>query len=93
MLVMQRVIEPAKGRVLVKLGASDYGDIPVPPKDFDSSSYGVIVKVNPEDEHDYGHWVGRVGYWKKFKDDLRLPEEDKLVLMPINDVDGTSYEE
>jgi hypothetical protein len=93
---MTRVIEPAKGRVLVKLGASLYGDIPVPPKDYDSSTYGLIIKVNPEDEKEYGKWVGRIGYWKLYKDDLKISDElggDKIAVIPISDVDSTSYEE
>lgn len=93
---MTRVNEPTKGRVLVKLGASDFGDIPVPPKDYDSSTYGLIIKVNPEDEEEYGKWIGRIGYWKKFKDDLKISDEiggEKLAVILIDDVDNTSYEE
>lgn len=93
---MQRVIEPVKGRILVKLGASEYGNIPVPEKTYDSVTSGEIIKINPEDEHDYGNWVGRTGHWKQFKDDLRvatLPTGEKLAIILISDVDGTSHEE
>lgn len=93
---MQRVIEPAKGRLLVKLGASPYGDIPVPPKDYDSVTYGTIIKLHPDDMKEYGHWIGRVGYFKLYMDDLKVTDElggDKLSLIAIDKIDGTSYEE
>jgi len=93
---MTRVIEPAKGRVLVKLGASAYGEIPVPPKDYDSITYGLIVKVSEEDEKEYGNWVKKIGYWRKYKDDMRvevIEGGDSLALIDIIDIMGTSYEE
>lgn len=93
---MTRVIEPAKGRVLVKLGASNYGDIPVPPKDYDSITYGLIVRVNEQDKEEYGAWVNKIGYWRQFKDDMRVEVSEggeSLALVDINDIMGTSYEE
>lgn len=93
---MTRVIEPTQGRVLVKLGVSEYGNVPVPPKDYDSITYGVILKVHPNDEKEYGFLIGRTGHWKKFMDDLRiegLVGEEKLALIPIDKIDGTSYDE
>lgn len=93
---MTRVIEPLPGRVLVKLGVSAYGDIPVPPKDYDSLMEGIIIKVSRPDEEIYGYLVGRIGHFKKYKDDLVVgttAEGGKLALIPIQDIDGTSYEE
>lgn len=93
---MTRVVEPTKGRILVKLGVSEYGDIPVPPKDYDSITWGLIVKVHPDDEKEYGKWVGKFGHWKKFMDDLRIDSvvgNETLALIPIDKVDGLSYEE
>jgi hypothetical protein len=92
---MTRVIVPVKGRILVQLGASEWGDIPVPEKTFDSVTNGVVIKVHPDDEKEYGDWVGEQAYWKLYKDDLRvatLPDGGKLAIILISDIDGTSYE-
>lgn len=96
MLFMTRVIEPTRGRILVKLGVSNFGDIPVPPKDYDSIIEGVILKVNPEDEKKYGHWVNQVGYWRKFMDDMRvatLSDGSQLAIVDIDKVMGIAHEE
>ena len=93
---MTRVIEPTKGRVLVKLGVSEYGDIPVPPKDYDSITWGLIIKLNSEDEKQYSSWVGKYGHWKKYMDDLRIGEmagKETLALIEISKIDGISWEE
>jgi len=92
---MQRVIEPQEGRVLVRLETSEYGAIPVPEKTYDSVTSGTILSVNEKDKDSYGYLVGKIGYWKLYKDDLRvgvLPTGEKLALILINDIDGTSEE-
>lgn len=97
---MQRVIEPEKGRVLVKLDTSEYGDVPVPEKTYDSVVSGEIIKTSKYDKTWYGkrkykHLIGRKGYWRLYKDDLRvarLPSGEKLALILIKDIDGTSEE-
>lgn len=92
---MQRVIEPEEGRVLVRLDTSEYGAIPVPEKTYDSVTSGVILSVNEKDKEKYDYLVGRKGYWKLYRDDLRvavLPTGEKLALILINDIDGTSKE-
>jgi len=93
---MQRIIEPEKGRVLVKLGVSKYGAVPVPEKTYDTVNEGEIIEVNPIDRKEWGYLVGRIGYFKDYKDELRvvtLPTGEKLALIPINDIDGTSYDD
>lgn len=93
---MTRVIEPTKGRVLVKLGASNYGDIPVPPKDYDSITYGLIIKVNELDKEQCGEWLNKIGYWRQYKDDMKVEVTEggeSLALIDINDVMGISHEE
>jgi len=92
---MTRVIEPTQGRVLVKLGVSEYGNIPVPPKDYDSITWGLIVKVNPADK-EYSGWVGKFGHWRRFKDDMRVDfssGNENFALVDIIDIMGISYEE
>ena len=93
---MTRVIEPTKGRVLVKLGVSEYGDIPVPPKDYDSITWGLIVKLHPDDVKEYGHWVNKFGHWRKFMDDMRVDfssGSENFALVDIDKIMGISYEE
>lgn len=85
-----------KGRVLVKLGTSEYGDIPVPPKDYDSITYGEIVGVCPEEKAEYGYLVGRTGHWRRYLDDMRVAVIDggeSLALIDIKDIMGTSHDE
>ena len=92
---MQRVIEPEQGRVLVKLGTSKYGDVPVPEKSYDTVNEGEIVAVNPDDEELYSRLVGRTAFFRDYKDELRvgeLPTGEKLALILINDIEGTSPE-
>lgn len=91
---MQRVITPEQGRVLVKLDTSEYGEVPVPEKTYDSVTSGTILAIN-ENDVDYQYLVGRKGYWRLYKDDLRvakLPTGEKLALILIKDIDGTSEE-
>lgn len=91
---MTRVIEPEQGRVLVKLAVSEYGAIPVPEKTYDSVTSGLIISINPKDS-DYSYLLGRKGYWRLYKDELRvgtLPTGEKLALILISDIDGTSQE-
>lgn len=91
---MTRVIEPVSGRILVKLGVSEYGDIPVPEKTYDSITYGEILKVHPDDNID--SWVGMTGHWRLYMDDLRvatLPTGEKLALILLDKVDGISHDD
>lgn len=92
---MQRVIQPQEGRVLVRLDTSEFGAIPVPEKTYDSVTSGAILSVNSKDEDKYGYLVGKRGYWRLYKDELRvgvLPTGEKLALILINDIEGTSEE-
>lgn len=92
---MTRIIEPEKGVVLVKLGVSEYGDIPVPPKDHDSLTWGEVVSINKEDRDDYSYLLGRRAHWRKYKDDLRIDAkvgDSILCLIEIKDILGTSYD-
>lgn len=94
MYIMQRVIEPEEGRVLVRLETSEYGAIPVPEKTYDSVTSGTILSINPKDK-DKEYLVGRKGYWKLYMDDLRvgtLPTGEKLALILISNIEGTSRE-
>lgn len=81
--------------MLVRLETSEYGAIPVPEKTYDSVTSGIILSVNSNEESEYGYLIGRKGYWKLYKDDLRvgtLPSGEKLALIQINDIEGTSEE-
>ncbi len=89
---MTRIIEPTKGNILAKLSTSEYGDIPVPEKDYDSITWGTVVATNEEDKEEYGYLLGRQAYWRRFKDDCRIADEKTLVLIEINDILGSSYE-
>jgi len=91
---MQRVITPEQGRVLVKLDTSEYGEVPVPEKTYDSVTSGTILAIN-ESDTDHQYLVGRRGYWRLYKDELRVAKLDtgeKLALILINDIEGTSEE-
>jgi len=93
---MTRVIEPSVGTVLVKLAVSEHGDIPVPEKNHDSITNGTILAVHPDDKEKYGDLVGRTGYWRLYKDDLRIDARvgaEKLCLIEIKDILGSSYED
>jgi len=85
-------IEPMAGTVLAKLSTSEFGDIPVPEKQHDSMTWGKVLAVNGYDLEIYGYLEGRVAYWRKYKDDARIPGEDRLVFIEIKDILGTSYE-
>jgi hypothetical protein len=93
---MTRVIEPEKGRVLVKLGVSKYGNVPVPEKTYDTVNEGEIIAVNEIDRESWGYLVGRTGHFKDYMDDLRvatLPTGKKLALIRIDNIEGTSYDD
>lgn len=86
-------IEPMPGTVLVELAVSDYGDIPLEQKAYDSVTMGKILGVHPDDKEKWGYLVGRTGFWSKFKDDSRvLGVDKKLSLIEIKDIKGTAYE-
>jgi len=93
-VIMQSMtsIEPMAGTVLVKLATSEFGDIPVPEKQHDSMTWGQVLLVNKFDHEIYGFLEGRMAYWRKYKDDARIPGKDKLVFIEIKDILGTSYE-
>lgn len=81
--------------MLVRLDTSEFGAIPVPEKTYDSVTKGIILSVNSKDENEYGYLVGKRGYWRLYKDELRvgeLPTGEKLALILINDIEGTSEE-
>lgn len=78
------------GTVLCR-AESEFDNIPVPEKDYDSMTWGTILAVNKNDEADYGFLVGRQAHWRKFKDDCRVGKND--VLIEIKDILGSSYEE
>lgn len=82
-----------KGVILAKLSTSEYGDIPVPEKDYDSITWGTVLAVHPEDETQYGYLLGRQAHWRKYKDDARIAGEKTLVLIEIKDILGSSYDE
>lgn len=84
-------IEPMPGTVLVQLAESEYGNIPVPVKSHDSLTWGQVVSVNEDDVIACGFLRGRVAYWRKYKDDARIPNT-KLALIEIKDILGSSYD-
>jgi hypothetical protein len=86
------IIEPSDGVVLVELAASNYGDFQLPEKSYDSISYGVIVAISPVPGL-AKDWIGRTAYWRMYKDDCRLTDDNdrKLALIEIKDILGTSY--
>ena len=90
--------EPEPGIALVKL-IPKYSGIKAPEKSYDSIMEGEIIKVG-YDAKEYGvdkepklvstkaYLVGRIGYWRQFKDDLRLT--DDYAFIEIRDILGTS---
>lgn len=80
-------IEPADGVVLVKLSTSEFGDIPVPEKAHDSMTHGIIVAVSRDNSILQEH-IGKLAFWRKFKDDARIPGKEKLVLIEVKDILG-----
>lgn len=90
-IMLLMIIRPREGVVLVKLAASNYGDIPMPEKSYDSITNGVIVATNPKDtESDFQ--VGDSGFWRLYKDDCRVTgdNDEKLALINITDILGTA---
>lgn len=85
------IVEPEPGVILVRLATSEFGDVPVPEKAHDSMTHGTVVAINPENK-DRAYLMGRTAYFRKYKDDARLFEDNKLALIEIKDVLGTSYE-
>ena len=79
--------EPEPGNALVNL-VPTYGDVPVPPKSYDSLTAGEILAVHPNDK-DKQYLVGRIGHWAQFKDDVRL--EGNIAFVPLKDILGSSY--
>lgn len=82
--------EPEPGTVLVKLAESEFGNIPVPTKAYDSLTWGLVVKLNSADTTKT-YLENRIAYWRKYKDDARVPET-KFALIEIKDILGSSYE-
>lgn len=86
---MSTIIEPADGVVLAKLSTSEFGDIPIPEKAHDSMTYGVIVKVPKGAGME--NRIGQTAFWRKYKDDARIPGKDKLVLIEQKDILGYAH--
>lgn len=82
-----------RGIVLAELALSEFGDVPVPEKDHDSITWGTVVAINREDEEEYKYLLGRKAHWRRYMDDCRIPENKQLVLIEIDKILGTSYEE
>lgn len=82
-----KIIEPSPQVILVKL---DVGTIPGPEKLHNTYTSGLVVAVNDQDKESLGYLVGRIAYWRGFKDDCRLP--DKMALIDLKDILGSSYE-
>jgi len=85
-------IAPMEGTVLVQLSTSEFGDIPVPEKQHDSMTWGKVIGVNPADDK-YVFLLNKTAYWRKYKDDARVPGEQKLVFIEIKDILGVSFEQ
>jgi co-chaperonin GroES (HSP10) len=83
------IIEPMRGTVLVELGTSEWGDIPVPEKSHDSLTWGKVVAVNEDDKEAYGFLQNRNAHWRKYKDDARV--DNNYAFIEIKDILGTSY--
>lgn len=88
---MSTVITPMPGVALVQLGASEFGNVPVPEKAHDSMTSGIVVGMNPSDSN-WKDLMGKTIYYRKFKDDARINGKDKLVLIEISDILGSSYD-
>jgi hypothetical protein len=88
MTVMNKY-SPQPGNALVRL-ILDYGAIKVPTKSYDSIMRGKIIAINEDDTDNYIHIVGKIGHWRQFKDDLRLPENHAFI--ELKDILGTSEE-
>ncbi|MDE1829390.1 MAG: hypothetical protein KGI25_03605 [Thaumarchaeota archaeon] len=90
-----KILEPMQGSVLVELGISEFGDIPVPTKDHDSMTWGRVIAVNEEDK-DFEFLIDRIAFWRKYKDDARVPdtiaEGKRYVWIEIKDILGTANE-
>ena len=88
-------IKPFPGVVLVELDASNYGNIPMPEKSYDSITEGTVIAVAEKDEEEWGYLVGHKVHYPKFKDDcpVKNPENRKLNLIPLKDIYGSSYTE
>jgi co-chaperonin GroES (HSP10) len=89
------ILEPESGSVLVELGISEFGNIPVPEKQHDSMTWGKVIAVNEMDT-DKEYLIGRIAFWRKYKDDARVPdaiaEGKRYVWIQIEDILGTAYE-
>ena len=82
-------IYPEPGVVLVQLAVSKYGDIPVVDKPHNSVTFGTVVQVNETDK-DKQYLKGRTAYWREYKDDARVDDAERLCLIEIKDILGTS---
>lgn len=88
---MMIMIEPQTGVVLVELATSNYGDIPMPEKSYDSITSGKIIAL-PEHNVTMQFKIGDIGYWRLYKDDCRVegPKGEKLALIEVKDILGVS---
>lgn len=74
-------VEPEPGNVVVKLPEA----LPTVVKDHDSLTYGVVISVSPTDK-DKQYLLGKVAYWRKYKDDARIDNQHALI--EIKDIMG-----
>jgi len=75
---------PEPGIALVKL-IPKYSGIKAPEKTYDSIMEGTIIKINKDDESK-SYMIGKIGYWRQFKDDLRLT--DGFAFIELKDIFG-----
>ena len=89
------ILEPMQGSVLAELATSEFGDIPVPEKQHDSTTWAKVMAVN-ENDKEYLYLLDRTIFYRKYKDDARIPsvieDKKKLVFIDIKDILGTAYE-
>ncbi len=83
-------IEPMPGVILVELPASEFGDVPTIAKSHDSMTYGKVLAMHELDKEEQ-YLLGRVAYWRKYKDDARIPHT-QYALIEISDILGSSYD-
>lgn len=80
-------LTPLDGVVLVELGSSPFGNIPVPEKKYDSRTEGVIVALPVEKVGELQ--IGLKVFWEEYKDTVRAKQDDKeYAFIKIEDIRG-----
>jgi hypothetical protein len=87
-VILLTMIQPEVGTALVELSKSS---IPTPEKSYDSVMSGRIIALHPEDMKLKSYLLHRIGYWRQFKDDLRVSNNQALI--EIKDILGSSPDE